>query len=172
MAVCSAKGVGLTEAVRVTGLPCWPAIDFTSVAVGALTVTLKPQLALSPPESVAVPVTFVVPTRKAEPEAGLATIAPAGSGQLSVAVTMKFAIVDACPGAAVVTMSAGQDITGSGFTIFVTAVDKLLLGSGSGVDEEMVAVLLSGVPPAAEQLIAATRVIVPEPEAPDGNVTV
>src|SRR3989454_9190934 len=76
VAVCPAKGVGLTEAVRVTGLPCWPATDFTSVVVGALTVTLKPQLAWSPPESVAVAVTLVVPTRKAEPEAGLATIAP------------------------------------------------------------------------------------------------
>ena len=54
----------------------------------------------------------------------------------------------------------------------VAAVEKLLLGSGSGVDEEMVAVLLSGVPPAAEQLIAATRKIVPEPEDSAGNVTV
>ena len=42
-----------------------------------------------------------------------------GSGQLSVAVTVNFAIADACPGCAVVTISAGQDITGGGFTIRV-----------------------------------------------------
>src|SRR5207249_7778772 len=99
-------------------------------------------------------------------------MAPGGSGQLSVAVTVKLTMADVCPGAAVATMSAGHDMAGAGFTILVAAVEKLLLGSGSGVDEEMVAVLLSGVPPAAEQLIAATRKIVPEPEDSAGNVTV
>ena len=135
-------------------------------------MTLKLQLDWAPPESVAVAVTFVVPTRKGEPEAGVATMVPGCSGQLSVAVTAKLAITDVCPGCAVVTMSAGHDITGGGFTIFVAAVEKLLLGSGSGVDEEIVAVLLSGVPPAAEQPIAVTRAIVANPGAPGGNVTV
>ena len=120
----------------------------------------------------ALAVTVVVPTEKDEPEAGVATMAPGCSGQLSVAVTAKLTRADVCPGGAVATMSAGHDTAAGGFTIFVAAVEKLLLGSGSGVDEEMVAVLLSGVPPAAEQLIAATREIVPEPEAPAGNVTI
>ena len=120
----------------------------------------------------AVAVTFAVPSGKDEPEAGVATMAPGGSGQLSVAVTVKLTMADVCPGAAAARMSAGHNMAGGVFTIFVTAVEKLLLGSGSGVDEEMVAVLLSKVPPAAEQLIAATREIVPEPEAPAGNVTI
>ena len=134
-------------------------------------MTLKLQLDWAPPESVAVAVTLVVPTRKGEPEAGVATMAPACSGQLSIAVTAKLTMADVCPGAAVAAMS-GHDMAGGGFTIFVAAVEKLLLGSGSGMDEEMVAVLLSGVPPAAEQLIAATRAIVANPGTPGGNVKV
>ena len=146
--------------------------DFTLVVVGALTLTLKLQLDCAPSKSVAVAVTFAVPSGKDDPAAGVATMAPGCSGQLSVAVTAKLTMADVCPGAAVATMSAGHDMAGGRFTIFVTAVEELLLRSGSGVDEEMVAVLLSGVPLAAEQLIAATREIVPEPEAPAGNVTV
>ena len=69
-------------------------------------------------------------------------------------------------------MSAGQDITGSGFTIVVEAIEKLLLESGSGIGELIVAVLLSGVPPAAEQLTAATRVIVRGFKSPGGDVMV
>src|SRR5438093_9008598 len=99
-------------------------------------------------------------------------MAPGCSGQLSVAVTAKLTMADVCPGAAVATISAGHDMVGGRFTIFVIAVEKLLLRSGSGVDEAIVAVLLSGVPPAAEQLIAATRKTVPEPADPAGNVTV
>ena len=82
------------------------------------------------------------------------------SGQLSVAVTVKLTGADVCPGCAAVTMSAGQDITGNGLTIVVETVEKLLLRSGSGTGEAIVAVLLSGVPPAAEQLMDATSVIV------------
>src|SRR5437660_1955550 len=98
VAVCPARGVGLTVAVRITGPWYWPEAAFTTVVVGALTVTLKLQLDCAPPESVALAVTFVVPTRKAEPEGGVATMAAGGRGQLSVAVTVKFAIADVCPG--------------------------------------------------------------------------
>src|SRR6266850_96287 len=104
--------------------------------------------------------TFVVPMGNAEPDTGRVAIALDGSGQLSVAVTVKFATADASPGAAVARMSAGHDAAGSGFTMFVEAVEKLLLASGSGIDEAIVAVLRSGVPPAAEQLMAPTRVMV------------
>jgi hypothetical protein len=69
-------------------------------------------------------------------------------------------------------MSAGQDITGSGFTMLAIAVEKLLLESGSGAEPAIVAVLLSRVPPAAEQLMAPTSVMVRSVELAGGNVTV
>ena len=108
---------------------------------------------------------------KAEPDAGRVAMALDGSGQLSVAVTVKLAAADAAPSGAVVTISAGHDAAGSGFTIFVEAAEKLLLASGSGVDDAIVAILRNGVPPAAEQLMAPTSVMFWRRD-PGGNVTV
>ena len=64
-------------------------------------------------------------------------------------------------------------IVGGGFEAVAVAVLESLFGSGSGVEELTVAVLLITVPSATEQLTLATKVMVSD--APDGrsaNVTV
>jgi hypothetical protein len=64
-------------------------------------------------------------------------------------------------------------IVGGGLDAVVVAVAELLAGSGSGVKELTVAVLLISVPSATEQFTLATKVMVSDwPDARDANVTV
>ena len=92
--------------------------------VTSLTVTLKVQLFVFPAASVAVAVTVVVPTGKAEPDAGLLTIV--GAPQLSLPVTVKFTTAEQVPTGALTVISAGQEMLGSSSSVTLTV--KLQLG--------------------------------------------
>jgi hypothetical protein len=102
---------GSVEAVMLAG----------SVSFGAsvsATVTRKVAVAVVPAWSVATLVTVVVPTEKAEPEAGLdTTVTP---GQLSVAVTTKFTVAVGLPGSVVAVMLAGGVTLGASVSRTVT----------------------------------------------------
>ena len=75
-----------------------------------MTVTVKAHVAVLPFASVAVLVTVVVPTGKANPlEGTLVTVAP---GQLSVTVTVKVTLLLHAPGAALTLRLAGQVTAG------------------------------------------------------------
>ena len=92
--------------------------------VTSLTVTLKVQLFVFPAASVAVAVTVVVPTGKAEPDAGLLTIV--GAPQLSLPETVKFTTAEQVPTGALTVISAGQEMLGSSSSVTLTV--KLQLG--------------------------------------------
>jgi hypothetical protein len=57
--------------------------------VVSFTVTVNEQLAERPAPSVTVQLTVVVPFGNAVPDAGVHTVAPAGSGQLSATVGLN-----------------------------------------------------------------------------------
>src|SRR5262245_49231188 len=137
------------------------------------TVTLKLHEAVAPPESVAVQVTVVVPSGKAEPEGGLhTTVTP---GQLSVTIgSGKLTTAVMLPGVGAITSrSGGQVMTGGGLLATVVVEAELFDGLGSAVVAEPIAVLLITDPSASAQFAVVPKVTVATaPTARLANVTV
>src|SRR5215475_8797029 len=136
------------------------------------TVTLKLQEAVAPPESVAVQLTVVTPSGKAEPEGGLqTTVTPgqlsvtAGSGKVTMAVVL--------PGVGAITSrSGGQVMTGGGLLATVVVEAELFAGLGSTVVADPIAVLLITEPSASAQFAVVLKVTVAvAPTARLANVT-
>jgi hypothetical protein len=119
--------------VNVTLLVHWPAAALTVMLAGqtmlggwlSLTVTVKLQVLVLPWISVAVLLTVVVPTGKADPLAGLLTML--WIAQLSVAVTVKVTLLAHWPGAALTVMFAGQVILGFSVSLTVTVCAQVAL---------------------------------------------
>src|SRR5690349_1715719 len=95
-------------------LACSVTASLYCTAVGAtvktgadLTVTVNEQLLVLPAASFAVTLTVVTPTLKAEPDAGLLVTVAAETA--SLAVGLKLTAAELAPGAALTTMSAGQE---------------------------------------------------------------
>jgi hypothetical protein len=124
----------------------------------SFTVTVKKQVAVAPPPSVATQLTGVAPIGKLEPLGGVHTMLKIG--QLSTTGMEKFTAAEQAPGSFTVVMFTGQVIRGAGLTAIVVAVDMLFSGLLSGVDAlKTDAVLLMKAPAAAEQLTRATIII-------------
>ena len=85
----------------------------------SLTVTLNEQFETLPAASVALQLTVVVPTGKAEPEGGVQTTLT-GVLQPSTPVTLKLTIAEHAPLSAQVVMSVGQLIDGASQSFTVT----------------------------------------------------
>jgi hypothetical protein len=137
-----------------------------SIAGGSIsfTVTVNEQVAVLPPESVAVAITVVVPFGKEDPEGGvLTTITPL---QSSEAVTVKFTTALQEPASVETDMFSGQSIAGGGLFAVTVAVAMRSSLSGSVVAEETLAVLLIIASSATEQVTATTRV---NSEVPSGR---
>src|ERR1043166_5544409 len=97
------------------------------------TVTLKVQLEVLPPASVAVQVTVLMPLAKLDPEAGTHRIEP--PGQLSVSVARKLTLLAHWPGAVLTVIGPGQPGTGRSVSLTVTVkvqLEVLPLASGAG----------------------------------------
>src|SRR5262245_35169548 len=137
------------------------------------TVTLKLHEAVAPPESVAVQVTVVVPSGKAEPEGGLhTTVTP---GQLSVTIgSGKLTMAVVLPGVGAITSrSGGQMITGGGLLATVVVEAELFAGLGSAVVAATIAVLLITEPSERAQFAVVSKVTVaPAPTLRLAKVTV
>lgn len=112
----------------------------------AVTVTAKLHVETLPAASVAVQVTVVVPTGKAEPDGGWqTTLTP---GQLSVALTVKVTVADEAAGAAATVMSAGQVMTGGCWSSTVTVkVQWLALPAASVAVQVTVVVPIGNAEP-------------------------
>jgi hypothetical protein len=109
-----------------TFAPHWPASLPTTIFEGGVkvgssaseTVTLKDPLSVFPAASVAVQLTVVVPTLKADPEGGAQEIVV--PGQLSVAVGVKLTAAEHWPVSLSTAISEGAVRTGPSLSLTVT----------------------------------------------------
>lgn len=123
-----------------------------------MTVTVNEQLPVLPAASVAEQVTVVVPTGKAEPDAGVQTgvIAPSHP---SFAVAVKLTTAEHCPASLLAVMGDGQVTVGASSSVTVTVKLHCALLPAASVAEQVTVVAPTGKvePEAGEQ----TGVIAP-----------
>ncbi len=119
-------GIGTVTLAPQTPISLLCTISAGQVSTGSslsTTVTLNIQVDVFPSLSVTESVTAVVPTGKAEPLAGVATISPEMfPSSVSVAVPAKLDTAVHTPGSVLIMISAGQVITGASPIIVIPVI--------------------------------------------------